>query len=97
VSGVCWKTSWSRITIGVGGQSLVEARGSGRRSVSFFAGTMVGEFGVKEPVPDTFPPSGTFRSTPVGTDGGAGGGIGVADSGLRRISSISFLRDPIIS
>jgi hypothetical protein len=54
---------------------------------------MVGEFGVEEPVPDTFPPSGTFRSTLVGT----GGGVGVADGGLQRISSISFLRDPIIS
>ena len=56
-------------------------------------GAIVGEFRVKEPVLDTFPPSGTFRSTLVGT----GRGVGVVDSGLRQISSISFLRDLIIS
>ena len=61
--------------------------------VSFFTGVIVSEFGVKEPVLDTFPPSSTFRLTLVGT----GGGVSVADSRLQRISLISFLRDPIIS
>ena len=61
--------------------------------VSFFTGVIVGEFGVKELVLDMFPPSSTFRLTLVGT----GGGVGVADSRLRWISLISFLRDPIVS
>ena len=61
--------------------------------VSFFAGAIVGEFRVEELVLDTFPLSGTFRLTPVGT----GRGVGVADGGLQWISLISFLRDPIIS
>ena len=61
--------------------------------VSFFTGVIVGEFGVKELVLDTFPLSGTFRLTLVGT----GGGVSIADGGLQRISLISFLRDLIIS
>ena len=60
---------------------------------SFFIGVIVSKFRVKEPVLDTFPPFSTFRLTPVGT----GGGVSIVDGGLRRISSISFLRDPIIS
>ena len=56
-------------------------------------GAIVGKFGVKEPVLDTFPLSSTFRLILVGT----GGGVGMADGGLQRISLISFLRDPIIS
>ena len=52
--------------------------GLGRRLVSFFAGVIVGEFGVKEPVLDTFPPSSTFRLTLVGI----GRGVGVVDGGL---------------
>jgi hypothetical protein len=43
---------------------------------------MVGEFGVEEPVLDTFPLSGTFRLILVGTGRGAGGGVGVADGRL---------------
>jgi hypothetical protein len=54
---------------------------------------MVGKFRVKELVLDTFSPSSTCGSILVGT----GGGIGVVDGRLRRISLISFLRDPIIS
>ena len=56
-------------------------------------GALIGEFRVKEPVLDTSPLSSTYRLTPVGT----GGGDGVVDGRLRRISLISFLRDPIIS
>ena len=41
-------------------------------------GAIVSKFRVEEPVPDTFPPSSTFRSTPVGT----GRGVGIADGGL---------------
>ena len=41
-------------------------------------GVIVGEFRVKEPVLDTFPPSSTFRLTLVGT----GGGVGVVDGRL---------------
>ena len=61
--------------------------------VSFFIGALVSEFRVKEPVLDMSPLSSTYRLILVGT----GRGDGVADGGLRRISSISFLRDPIIS
>ena len=61
--------------------------------VSFFIGILISEFGVKELVLDTSSPSSTYRLTLVGM----GGGDGVADGGLRRISLISFLRDPIIS
>ena len=46
--------------------------------VSFFVGVIVGEFGVKELVLDTFPLSSTFRLTLVGT----GGGVSIADGGL---------------
>jgi hypothetical protein len=67
--------------------------GLGRHLVSFFVGVMVSEFGVKELVLDTFPLSSTFRLTLVGT----GGGVSIADGGLQRISSISFLRDLIVS
>jgi hypothetical protein len=65
--------------------------------VSFFARVIVGEFRVKELVLDMFPPSSTFRLILVGTGRGAGRGVSVADGRLRWISSISFLRDPIIS
>ena len=65
--------------------------------VSFFTEAIVSEFRVKELVLDTFPLSSTFRLILVGTGRGAGGGVGVADSRLRRISLISFLRDLIIS
>ena len=41
-------------------------------------GVIVGEFRVKELVLDMFPPSSTFRSTPVGT----GGGVSMVDGGL---------------
>ena len=61
--------------------------------VSFFIGTLVSKFRVKELVLDMFPPSSTYRSTLVGI----GGGDGIADGGLQRISSISFLKDLIIS
>jgi hypothetical protein len=54
---------------------------------------MVGEFGVKELVLDTFPLSSTFRSISVGT----GRGVGIVDGRLQQISLISFLRDLIIS
>ena len=56
-------------------------------------GVIVSEFRVKELVLDTFPLSSTFRLTLVGI----GGGVGVVDSRLQRISLISFLRDLIIS
>ena len=46
--------------------------------VSFFAGVIVGKFGVEELVLDTFPPSSTFRLTLVGT----GGGVGIVDGRL---------------
>ena len=52
--------------------------GLGRRSVSFFTGTLVSEFRVKELVLDTFPPSSTYRSTLVGI----GRGDGIVDSRL---------------
>ena len=41
-------------------------------------GVIVGEFRVKELVLDTFPLSGTFRLTLVGT----GGGVSIVDGGL---------------
>ena len=53
-----------------------------RHLVSFFTGVIVGKFGVKELVLDTFPLSSTFRLTLVGTGRGAGGGVSVVDSGL---------------
>ena len=46
--------------------------------VSFFTGAIVGEFGVKELVLDTFPLSSTFRLILVGT----GRGVSIADGGL---------------
>ena len=52
--------------------------GLGGCLVSFFAGVIVGEFRVKEPVLDTFPLSSTFRLTLVGI----GRGVGIVDSGL---------------
>ncbi len=61
--------------------------------VSFFIGTLIGKFRVKELVLDTSSLSGTYRLIPVGT----GRGDGIVDGGLRRISLISFLRDLIIS
>jgi hypothetical protein len=39
---------------------------------------IVGEFRVKEPVLDTFPPSSTYRLTPVGI----GRGVGIVDGRL---------------
>jgi hypothetical protein len=56
-------------------------------------GVIVGKFRVKEPVLDTFSLSSTCGLTLVGT----GGGVGIVDSRLRRISLISFLRDLIVS
>ena len=50
---------------------------------------LVGEFGVKEPVPDTFFPPSVCGSTSIGS----GQDDGVADSGFLWISSISFFRD----
>ena len=47
--------------------------------VSFFIGVIVGKFRVKELVLDIFPLSSTFRSTLVGTGGGAGRGVSVVD------------------
>ena len=61
--------------------------------VSFFMGTLVGKFRVKELVLDTFLLSSTYGLTPVGV----GRGDGIVDGRLRRISLISFLRDLIIS
>ena len=61
--------------------------------VSFFIGILVSKFRVKELVLNVFPLSSTYRLILVGT----GGGDSIADGGLRRISLISFLRDPIIS
>jgi hypothetical protein len=61
--------------------------------VSFFIGILVSEFRVKELVLDIFLLFSTYRLILVGI----GSGDSVADSGLRRISLISFLRDPIIS
>ena len=61
--------------------------------VSFFIGTLISEFRVKELVLDTSSLSSIYRLTPVGT----GRGNGIADGRLRRISLISFLRDLIIS
>jgi hypothetical protein len=52
--------------------------GLGRYLVSFFIGAIVGKFGVKEPVLDTFPLSSTFRLILVGI----GGGVSVVDGGL---------------
>jgi hypothetical protein len=60
-------------------------------------GVIVSKFRVKELVLDIFPLSSTFRLILVGIGRGVGGGVGVADGGLQRISLISFLRDLIIS
>ena len=60
--------------------------------VSFFIGALVGEFGVKELVLDTFFPPSVYRLIPVG----AGRGDGVADGEFRRVSSNSFLRVSIV-
>jgi len=46
--------------------------------VSFFTGTLVSEFGVKEPVLDAFLLSGTYRSILVKI----GGGDGIVDGRL---------------
>ena len=67
--------------------------GSRRHLVSFFIGILVGKFRVKELVLDIFLLSSTYRLILVGI----GRGDGIADSGLQRISLISFLRDLIIS
>ena len=67
--------------------------GLGRRSVSLTKGAVVGEFRVEEPVSDTFFLFGIYGLILVKT----GGGNGVVDGGLQQISSISFLRDPIVS
>ena len=56
-------------------------------------GALVSKFRVKELVLDTSPLSSTYRLILVGT----GRGDSIADGRLRRISLISFLRDPIIS
>jgi len=67
--------------------------GLGRCSVSLIRGAVVSEFRVKELVLDAFLLSSTYRSIPVGI----GGSDSVVDGGLRQISLISFLRDPIVS
>ena len=61
--------------------------------LSFFAGVLIGEFRVKELVLNTSSLSSTYRLTLVGT----GRGDSIVDGGLRRISLISFFRDPIVS
>ena len=58
----------------------------------FFAGALVGEFGVEESDPDAFLPSGVCGSILVGT----GRDDGIADGGFWRISSISCFRDLIV-
>ena len=49
-----------------------------RHSVNFFAGALVGKFGVKEPVSDVFFPPGVYGSTLIGS----GQDDSVADSGF---------------
>ena len=61
--------------------------------VNFFAGVLVGEFGVKEPVLDAFFLSSIYRLILVGI----GRGDGVVDGGFWRISLISFFKDLVIS
>jgi hypothetical protein len=67
--------------------------GSRRYSVSLTKGVVVGEFRVEKLVLDLFFLSSAYRLIPVG----AGGRDSVVDSGLQRISLISFLRNPIVS
>jgi len=67
--------------------------GSGRHSDNFFAGALVGKFGVKEPVPDMFFPPGVCGSTSIES----GQDDNVTDNGFLWISSISFFRDSMAS
>ena len=57
-----------------------------RYLVNFFIGALVGEFGVKKPVLDTFFPLSIYRLILVGVSRGNS----VVDSGLQRIFLISF-------
>ena len=52
--------------------------GSGRRSVNFFTGVLVGKFGVEEPVLDAFFLSSIYRLILVGISRGNG----VVDGGF---------------
>ena len=59
--------------------------------VSFFIGTLISKFGVKELVLDALFLPNICRLIPVGI----GRGSGKADGRFRRISLISFFRDLI--